>query len=112
MRQPIAFHAEMMGEIMYLNQALKQPDADEFVKAVIKEVDGHVKAKRWKVIKRKEVPPGHDTLPAVWAMRRKQDLTTNEVTKHKARLNLHGGNNLESTILIPMPQWSRGLQFG
>ncbi len=55
--QPIAFHAEMMGEIMYLNQALKQPDADEFVKAVVKEVDGHVKAKRWKVIKRKVSSP-------------------------------------------------------
>ncbi len=37
MRNPIAFHAEMMGDIMYLNQALQQPDAKEFVKAVVKE---------------------------------------------------------------------------
>jgi hypothetical protein len=28
MSHPIAFHAEMMGDIMYLNQALRQPDAD------------------------------------------------------------------------------------
>jgi hypothetical protein len=42
MRNPIAFHAEMMGDIMYLQQALKQPDAKEFVQAVIKEVNGHV----------------------------------------------------------------------
>ena len=91
MRQPIAFHAEMMGDIMYFNQALKQYDADEFVKAVVKEVDGHVKAKRWKLIKRSEVPKGHEPIPSVWAMRRKRNLTTNEVTKHKARLNLHGG---------------------
>jgi hypothetical protein len=27
MRHPIAFHAEMMGDIMYLNQALQQPGA-------------------------------------------------------------------------------------
>ncbi len=27
MRNPIAFHAEMMGDIMYLQQVLKQPDA-------------------------------------------------------------------------------------
>jgi hypothetical protein len=26
-RNPIAFHTEMMGDIMYLQQALKQPDA-------------------------------------------------------------------------------------
>jgi hypothetical protein len=42
MRNPIAFHAEMMGDIMYLQQALKHPNAKEFVQAVIKEVNGHV----------------------------------------------------------------------
>jgi hypothetical protein len=35
MRNPIMFHAEMMGDIMYLQQALKQPDAKEFVQVVI-----------------------------------------------------------------------------
>ncbi len=42
MRNPIAFHAEMMGDIMYLQQVLKQPDGKEFVQVVIKEVNGHV----------------------------------------------------------------------
>jgi hypothetical protein len=37
-RNPIAFHAEMMGDIMYLQQVLKQPYAKEFVQAVIKEI--------------------------------------------------------------------------
>jgi hypothetical protein len=46
MRNPIAFHAEMMGDIMYLNQALRQPDAKEFANAVIKEINGHVET--WK----------------------------------------------------------------
>ena len=39
---PIAFHLKMMGENMYLHQALKQPSAIQFVKAVIKEVSGHI----------------------------------------------------------------------
>jgi hypothetical protein len=39
---PIAFHAKILGNIMYLNQALRQPDADQFVEAVIAEVNGHV----------------------------------------------------------------------
>ena len=28
---PIAFHAQMMSDTMYLHQALQQPDASEFV---------------------------------------------------------------------------------
>jgi hypothetical protein len=33
-------------------------------------------------------------VPSVWAMRRKRDLTTNKIIKHKARLNLHGGKQV------------------
>jgi hypothetical protein len=39
MRHPIAFHAEMMGGTMYLNQALQQPDTPHFVEAVAQEVN-------------------------------------------------------------------------
>jgi hypothetical protein len=47
MRNPIAFHAKMMGDIMYLQQALKQPNVKEFVQVVIKEVNGHVDSNNW-----------------------------------------------------------------
>jgi hypothetical protein len=47
MQNPIAFHAEMMGDIMYLQQALRQHDAKELVQAVVKEVNGHVDCKNW-----------------------------------------------------------------
>ncbi len=91
MRHPIAFLAEMMGDVMYLHQALRQPDSKEFVEAVIKEVNGHVDNNHWKLIPCTEVPEGTEIVPSVWAMQRKRDLTTGKVTKHKARLNLHGG---------------------
>ena len=94
MRHPIAFHAEMMGDIMYFHQALQQPDAAEFVKALIKEVNGHIENKRWKLVKRSEVPKDVDIIPSVWSMRRKRNLTTNEITKYKSRLNLHGGKQV------------------
>ncbi len=42
MHHPIAFITEMMGGVMYLHQALRQPDSKEFVEAVVKEVNGHV----------------------------------------------------------------------
>jgi hypothetical protein len=62
MSNPIAFHAEMMGDIMYLNQVLKQPDAFSFVEAVIAEVNGHVNNKHWQLTKQSEVPPDIDVL--------------------------------------------------
>jgi hypothetical protein len=80
-----------MGDVMYLHQALRQPDSKEFVEAVIKEVNGHVDNNHWKLIPHAEIPEGTEVVPSVWAMQRKRDLTTGKVTKHKARLNLHGG---------------------
>jgi hypothetical protein len=50
MGNPIAFHAEMMGEIMYYHQALQQPDAQQFAKAIVKEVNSHVENKHWQFI--------------------------------------------------------------
>jgi hypothetical protein len=90
MRNPIAFHAKMMGDIMYLQQALRQPDAKEYVQAVVKEVNGHVDSNNWTLKKRDEVPDDVQIVPSVWSMRRKRNLTTNQVKSYKARLNLHG----------------------
>jgi hypothetical protein len=90
MRCPIVFLAEMMGDIMYLHQALRQPDAREFVEAVIKEINGHIDNDNWKLISCTEVPEDTEVVPSVWAMHCKQNLTTGRVTKHKARLNRGG----------------------
>jgi hypothetical protein len=109
MRHPIAFLTEMIGDIMYLHQALHQPDAREFVEAVIKEVNGHIDKDHWKLIPRTKVPEGTEVVPSVWAMQRKQDLTTGKVTKHKARLNLHGGKQEFGTnyykTYVPVVTW-------
>jgi hypothetical protein len=61
------------------------------VEAVIAGVNGHVNNKHWQLTKRYEVPPNTDVLPSVWLMHCKRDITTNEIKKYKARLNLHGG---------------------
>jgi hypothetical protein len=94
MQNPIAFHAEMMGDIMYYHQALQQPDAKQCADAVVKEVNGHVDNKHWELVKREEVPEDAHVVPFVWSMQHKRNLTTNEITKHKARLNLHGGKQV------------------
>ncbi len=94
MRNPIAFHAEMMGDIMYLQQVLKQPDAKEFVQAVIKEVNRHVDSNNLMFQKQSNVPEDIQIVPLVWSLQRKRDLTINIVKSHKARLNLHGGKQV------------------
>ena len=68
MYHPIALHAEMMDDIMYYHQAIKQYDAQDFINSIIEKVNSHVKAKCWKLIKHTEVPAGIDVLPSIWAM--------------------------------------------
>ncbi len=112
LRHPIVFLAEMMGDVMYLHQALCQPDSKDFVEAVIKEVNGHVDNDHWKLIPRTEVPEGTEVVPSVWTMQRKRDLTTGKVTKLKARLNLYSGKQEFGTnyyeTYAPVVTW---LQF-
>ncbi len=83
-----------MGDIMYLHQAFKQKDASQFVDAVVREINGHVENKHWKLVKWDSVLDDVQIVPSVWSLRRKRNLTTNEITKHKARLNLHGGKQI------------------
>ncbi len=109
MHHPIAFLAEMMGDIMYLHQSPCQPDARKFVEAVIKEVNGHINNDHWKLIPRTEVPEGTEVVLSVWAMQHKQDLMTGRVTKHKARFDLHGGKQEFGTTYyetyVPIVTW-------
>ncbi len=94
---------------MYLHQALCQQDSKEFIEAVMKEVNGHVDNDHWKLIPHTEVPEGMEAIPSVWAMQRKWDLTTGNVTKHKGRLNFHGGKQEFGTnyyeTYMPVVTW-------
>ena len=94
MWNPIAIHAEMMGDIMYYHQAFQQPNAKQFADAVVKEVNGHMDNKHWELVKQEEAPEGAQVVPSVWSMQCKHNLITNKITKHKARLNLHGGKQV------------------
>jgi hypothetical protein len=67
LKHPIVFHAEMMGDIMYLQQVLKQPDAKEFVQAVIKEANGHMDSNNWMLKKQSNVPEDIQIVPSVWS---------------------------------------------
>jgi hypothetical protein len=65
MRNPIVFHAGMMGDIMYYDQALQQSDAKQFAYAVVKEVNGHVDNKHWTLVKQNDFPKEAQVIPYV-----------------------------------------------
>ena len=70
---------------------MRATDKKNFVHAMVKEVEDHVKRKHWEIIPISSVPKGHKVLDMVWAFKRKRDIATQRITKWKARLNVHGG---------------------
>jgi hypothetical protein len=70
--QPVAYKATNGPDTLCMHEALKAPDAKEFKKAMIKEVQDQTHWKHWRVMLKNDVPQGKTILPAVWSMRRKQ----------------------------------------
>ena len=91
MTDPIAFLAKSDPDTMYFDQAMHQPDRKQFIQAIIKEINDHIDRKHWELIPRSQVPDGTPVLDSVWSMKCKRDIKTQQVYKHKARLNVHGG---------------------
>jgi hypothetical protein len=89
-----AYAASSDPDIMYWHEAMAAPDAEEFRKAMMKEVTAHTKNNNWLIVKRSQIPRNQMVLPAVWAMRRKRHISTGEIYKWKARLNIHGGKQI------------------
>ena len=63
------FFAEKVGEVMHYFQYILQPDASEFVKALVREINGQEDNKNWMLVDRSTVPEGLHAIPLVWLMR-------------------------------------------
>jgi len=105
-----AFKATSDPDTMYMHEAMKEPDADKFKEAMQKEVDDQLANGNFSLIKRNKVPKGRIILPAVWQMKRKRDIKTQEVKKYKARLNIDGsrmryGEHYDQTY-APVASWN------
>lgn len=100
---PIAYAMKASNDpdTLYINEALRADDAEEFKKAMVKEVKDHTEKGHWRIVKKKALPQGQKLLPAVWAMRRKRRIATREVYKWKSRLNLGGHKMVPGINYIP-----------
>ena len=94
METPMAFAATDNPDILYWDQAMKAHDRDKFIEAVRIDLDGHKKMGNYKPIPLNKVPAGTKLLDMVWSMRRKRRIKTQEVYKWKARLSMHGGQQV------------------
>jgi hypothetical protein len=77
-------------DVMHLHQAMRQPDRDEFIKGMVKEVDDLAGSNQWTIFPQKKVPQGVPVLPLVWSMHRKRRISTHKVYKWKSRLTVDG----------------------
>ena len=87
---PFSFATSKAGnETYYFSQAMKEDDRDEFIKAMIKELEDHRSRGHWKLVPRSEIGDA-PTIQSVWSFKRKRR-PDGSLLKHKARLCAHGG---------------------
>jgi len=48
---PLSFKASTDPDTMYLHEALRQPDKEQFLKAMEEEIDAHQEGEHWEVVK-------------------------------------------------------------
>ena len=108
LNDPIAvMKATSDPDTMYHHEAMKEPDAQQFKIAMVKEVNDHSHRRHWTPVLRTDVPKGITILPAIWAMKRKRRIATGEIYKWKARLNLGGHKQfIETETFAPALTWT------
>lgn len=104
------FKATTDPDTMYMHEAMREKDANEFRKAMDKEWKDQKENGNFTIVHKSEVPKGATILPGVWQMKRKRDIRTRKVKKYKARLNLDGsrmqhGKHYDQTY-APVANWN------
>lgn len=58
MVESIGFKASSNPDTMYCHQATWAPDNEEFIVAIVKEINYHITNNHWQLVPKSEVPPG------------------------------------------------------
>lgn len=104
------FQSDSRPRYLYLHEAMREPDRDKFLQAMLQEADSQLKNGNFTFVKRSQVPQGQTILPAVWALKRKWDIRTQEIKIWKARLNIDGSKMKKGQhydlAYAPVASWS------
>jgi hypothetical protein len=60
-----------------------------------KECEAHYKEGNYRLVKRSELPGGATFLSSVWQIKRKRKLSTLEISKYTARMNVDGSQMIK-----------------
>jgi hypothetical protein len=78
-RDPVALMSATDEDNMYYDQAKRAPDKQNYMEAIVKEVNDHITSNNWVLIPRSQVPKGIKVGDYVWSMKRKRDIKTRKV---------------------------------
>jgi hypothetical protein len=84
-RQLQAFITSSDPDVMYLWQAMREPDWPQFQAAMQHEIEDHKNNGHWEIVLRSTIPK-----PTVWYMKHKRRIITREVYQWKAHLTIDG----------------------
>jgi len=105
----MAYAASADPDTMYWHEAMREPDRDKFIEAAQKEIDDHLDSETFEVMRRSDLPEGAAVMPAVWQMKRKRDIKTQEVYKWKGRINIDGSKQIKGVnywdTYAPVAAW-------
>lgn len=63
------FKATSDPDTLYYHEAMRDPNAQQFKDAMVKEVKAHTEKQHWEIIRRDQVPEEEIILPMLWAMK-------------------------------------------
>lgn len=88
---PVAFATKADPDTLHLSDCRKEPDWPLFREAMEKEVRDHEDRGHWKIVPASDVPKDNPPIASVWSFKRKRIAATGHISKRKARLCAHGG---------------------
>lgn len=105
-----AYKSTADPDTLYYHEAMREPDKKQFQVAMDKELNDNIEKGNIELIHKSQVPEGASILRAVWQLRRKRHILTQEVKKWKARINVDGsqmiyGLHYDKTY-APVAKWS------
>jgi Reverse transcriptase (RNA-dependent DNA polymerase) len=97
-------------DTLYYHEAMREQDKDRFQESMLKKITNQFENGNFTVIHKSQAPEGQIVLPAVWQMRRKQDVRTGAIKKYKAVLNIDGSRMKQgvhySETYAPVASWN------
>lgn len=104
---PLSLISQPSNDTFYFHQAIQEDERDEFVKAMVKELEDHRINNHWKLVHRSDIG-NTKTVKAIWSFKRKRR-PDGSLLKHKARLNAHGGMQIYGETYLdtyaPVVNW-------